>query len=541
MADPDLGWTDLGVRPDASGFGTSLDRQLSTQMTGAGRSAASRFSAGFRRAATVGIAGGGLLALKIGKDSIDQASSLNESLNAVNVTYEKQAAAVKALGREAADSLGLSNVEFNGLSVRFAGFAEQVAGGAGPRVVSTLDDLTTRAADFASVMNLEVAEAANLFQSGLAGETEPLRRYGLDLSAAAVQAHAYKSGLAEVGAELTEQQKVQARYSLLMQQTAKTQGDFANTSDSLANQQRILNARWDDAKAKLGETLLPILEDFTQFLVEDGLPAVERFGEWFSETGAPAIRDFADDVKPAVGAVKDLVGFLADLPSEAKVAGLVALAGGIGAAKLRGGGGALGAAGSALGLAKPVPVFVTNQGFGGGKPGAPGVGGVTAGLMSTAGTLLGAEALRRSLQADGGPLDDAASRAAARNIGLGSFLAFNADDIRARGEDYGSTFGQAFKLAALKGLPGTKAAVRDLLAEYDKTPSRKQTTFEILGYDVTLDRIDRIGRAADYAARDRRMRIAVEYADQGYETRGGLQRGGGTVSTNTGRALGGYE
>lgn len=587
MADPDLGWTDLGVRPDASGFGRDLDRQLGPQMQTVGRSAASRFSAGFRRAATVGAAGAGLLALKVGKDSIDQASDLNESLNAVNVTYRKQAAEVKALGREAAESLGLSNTEFNGLSVQFSGFVNQIAGGEGKKVVGTLDDLTTRAADFASVMNLDVAESARLFQSGLAGETEPLRRFGIDLSAAAVQANAYKTGIAEAGEELTEQEKVQSRYSLLMQETSKAQGDFANTSDSLANRQRILNARWDDARAELGESLLPLVEDFTGFLIDDGIPAVEKFAKWFSDEGVPAIKDFADEVEPAVGAVKDLAGFLSDLPSEAKLAGVIALVGGLGAAKLRGGSGLTGSIGSAIGVMKPVPVLVTNPGFGAGA-GVPGAGGKVPpvapvppsgalgkiGNLSKLGALtIGGATVAVTLASGAGVLEPGQARDVGDSVDQEAFRR-NIAEAMAAGEDvrdairlYEDEFGVAFESLsvsarnalrataaefqsaklptelktqiALQGVPESKRAVRDLIAQYDLTPRQKRTVFEIFGYDLLMDRAARINKALDWAARDRRARISVEYESQGYETRGGLQRGGGTSTTQTGRSRAG--
>jgi hypothetical protein len=411
-----IGYATLDVIPSFKNLGRDLDRGISGPMrtaalTGgtqfgdvAGKSAGSRFGNLFSKAAKaslVGAAGAGALAFKFGADAIGEASDLGESINALNVSYGKSAKGVKRLGREAADSLGLSNNAFNDIAVQFSGFSKTIAGGGGKKVIGVLDDLSTRGADFASVMNLDVSEALGLFQSGLAGETEPLRKFGIDLSAAAVTAHAYKTGIAEAGEELTEQQKVQSRYALLMKETSKTQGDFANTSDSLANRQRKLTARWDNAQAKLGKGLLPVVEDFTGFLLEDGVPAVEKFGDWFTKDGIPAVKDFGgfvrDDLAPplkdAAGFAGDLVGVLKDLPSPAKYAGLAALLTGGAALKLRGGGGgALGTAGKAFGLAKPVPVFVTNKGFGSGGttivPDGDGKGGKVATIGKGAAKLL---------------------------------------------------------------------------------------------------------------------------------------------------------
>lgn len=400
----EIGWASLGIAPSFDGFERKLETGTAKAMLvagnsggtkfgdAAGRSAGSRFGSVFKSAAKASLLGIGALgagAFTIGKDAIDQASSLNESLNAVNVTYGKQSKLVKKLGRDSAESLGLSQNEFNGISVQFSKFAKTVAGNDSRKAVGILDDLTTRGADFASVMDLEVNDALSLFQSGLAGETEPLRKYGIDLSAAAVEAFALSEGIAKGRGELTEAEKVQARYGLLMQGTNKAAGDFAETSDSLANRQRVLSARWDDAQAKLGRGLLPIVEDFTGFLLDEGVPAVEKFGDWFNEEGVdhlqrfgrftknevlPILEDVGEFAQTAAGHAEDLVEFLNDLPKPAKYAGLVALLGGGVAAKLNSGGsGALGTAGKVLGIAKPVPVFVTNPGFGTG--GVPGTGG----------------------------------------------------------------------------------------------------------------------------------------------------------------------
>lgn len=207
----------------------------------------------------VGPAVGAALA-KGAQVAITAASDLEESANALTVTYGDNADALAEVGASAADNMGLSKTAFNEAAVAFAGFADKIAGEGGD-VVGTVEDLTQRAADFASVMNLDVSEALRIFQSTLAGETEAIRRYGIDVSAAAITQHALAEGLVESKSEMTEAIKVQARYSLLMQETDKFAGDFANTSDGLANGQRVLNARLENLAATVGEVLVPILAD----------------------------------------------------------------------------------------------------------------------------------------------------------------------------------------------------------------------------------------------------------------------------------------
>jgi hypothetical protein len=202
--------------------------------------------------------------------SLASFSDLNESLNALDVTYGENAEGIKKLGEEAATSLGLSNAEFNGYAVSLGAFVEKIAGDTGD-VVGTMGTLTTRVSDFASVMNLDVGEAMEKFRSGLSGESEPLRKFGIDVSAANVKAFALANGIGEVGRELTEGEKVQARYGTIMEQTAKTAGDFANTSDDVANKQRIVNAELENSKALLGQALVPLQQAWLD-VQQDAIP-----------------------------------------------------------------------------------------------------------------------------------------------------------------------------------------------------------------------------------------------------------------------------
>lgn len=299
--------------PVAKGFQNAVAKELSG-VGGpggvAGKAAGKSFAGGFGGAlkglaATAGVA---IAAAGIGKffsQSITQASNLNESLNAVNVSFGANAAGIKKLGQEAATSLGLSTQQFNQLAVGFTAFTEKIAGPGGD-VVTILDNLTTRGADFASVMNLDVNEAMNLFRAGLAGETEPLRRFGIDVSEASVKAFAYANGIAATGTELTEQQKIQARYGTIMEQTSKMAGDFANTSDGLANSQRILKAEFANVQAEVGAALLPALQALVPALV----PIVKELAPLLVtilEALAPVITMVAENLQPLFDALSPLI------------------------------------------------------------------------------------------------------------------------------------------------------------------------------------------------------------------------------------------
>ena len=197
--------------------------------------------------------------INFGKGAVGAASDLAESANAVSVSFGDAADRILKLGENASTAVGLSAKDFNGFAVQFAGFTRQLTS-ADKDIVDVTDELTVRIADFASVMNLDVPDAATKFQSALAGSTEPMRAFGIDVSAAAVQTYALENGITDNAKAMTEAEKVQARYGLIMEQTAQMSGDFANTSDGLANSQRILAAEMENIKATVGEALVPALQ-----------------------------------------------------------------------------------------------------------------------------------------------------------------------------------------------------------------------------------------------------------------------------------------
>lgn len=318
------------LRDAQSNLASAADR-AGDQLAESGRRGGRRFITGFRQVfagsflgttfanfvssitsqITHAIGSGIRTGLQFAIGTVDLASDLNESVNAVTVSYGEASKAVLALGNNSAKAFGLSKRDLNQYAVQFSAFVSTLAGSGGD-VAGTLETLIGRGTDFASVMNLEVADALLLFQSGLAGETEPLRRYGIDLSAATVQAFAYANGIAAAGEELTEQQKVQARYGSLMAQTSKVQGDFANTSSELANQNRINAAVWTDLQTTIGTAFLPIASQLATVLADDVLPAISAMLE--GPGSVKGVRGaFSDALPPLEAFAKDVLPLLPDL------------------------------------------------------------------------------------------------------------------------------------------------------------------------------------------------------------------------------------
>lgn len=191
-------------------------------------------------------------------DSISAASDLNETLSKSRVVFGNNAREIEAWGKTAAQRFGTSQEAAVAAAASFADLFKTVGLGAAPSK-NMSKSLVELSADLASFHNIAGGspEVLEKLRSGLSGEAEPMRRLGVFLSETKVRAKAMQLGLAGAHGELTEGEKIIARYNIILDETKTAQGDFARTSDQLANRQRIANALLEDQQAVLGEKLLP--------------------------------------------------------------------------------------------------------------------------------------------------------------------------------------------------------------------------------------------------------------------------------------------
>ena len=242
-------------------------------------------------AAAMGVAFAATKVVSFLSDSINAFSDLEESINAVTVQYGDQSDAVLALGENSAERFGITSRAVNDAAVQLSAFAEKIDEADPP---AAFENFIQRATDFASVMNIETQDALNKFQSGLAGQTRPLQQFGIDVSAATVEQVALAEGIIQTGETMDASQKIQARYLTIMQQTEKTAGDFANTSDSLANSSKILSAKWKEAQVRLGKELAPAMVKIGNLMV-NLIPLFKGL--------VTVVVDFVDVATPLISAV----------------------------------------------------------------------------------------------------------------------------------------------------------------------------------------------------------------------------------------------
>ncbi len=136
---------------------------------------------------TAPLVAGGVAAFKF-------ASDLGESMNKVDVVFGKASGSVKRFSADAARSLGISQQEALAAAGTFGNLF--TAMGIGEQASANMStSLVELAGDLASFNNVDPTEALDALRSGLTGETEPLKRFGVNINEATLKAKALELGL----------------------------------------------------------------------------------------------------------------------------------------------------------------------------------------------------------------------------------------------------------------------------------------------------------------------------------------------------------
>lgn len=249
------------LRLDASGFTAPLEGAASTL-------------SGFQskvRDAGAGLRDFGADMRKVGKDMttkvtlpvaagftlmVNSASDLNEAQSATKAVFGESADSILKWSKTTATGMGISEEAALTAAVQFASLGK-TAGLTGQPLNDFSTDIVQAASDLGSFYNVDPGTVLEDLKSGLAGESEPLRKYGIFLNEASVAQKAMEMTGKDNAKQLTEGDKIAARSALIMENLGDAQGDFARTSKGLANQLRILRARFKDVSAHMGQVLLP--------------------------------------------------------------------------------------------------------------------------------------------------------------------------------------------------------------------------------------------------------------------------------------------
>lgn len=209
----------------------------------------------------IGLLIGGAFAVgklvQFGKECVELGSDLTEVQNVVDVTFTTMSDKVNEFAKNAMTSAGLSETmakryvgTFGAMSKSF-GFSEAQA-----YDMSTA--LTQLTGDVASFYNISQDLAYIKLKSVFTGETETLKDLGVVMTQSALDQYALANGYGKTTSAMTEQEKVALRFAFVQEQLSAASGDFIRTSDSWANQVRVMQLQLQSLKATVGQGLINI-------------------------------------------------------------------------------------------------------------------------------------------------------------------------------------------------------------------------------------------------------------------------------------------
>jgi hypothetical protein len=237
----------------------------------------------------------GTAAFAIGKSAVSAASDFSEEVSKSKVIFGEASKEVEDFAKTAASSLGQSRKQAVAAASTFATLGK-AAGLTGKDLSKFSIGFVKLASDLASFNNTSPEDAIQAIGAALRGEAEPIRRYGILLNDATLKNEALALGLIKTTKEaLSPANKVLAAQSAIYKQTSDAQGDFARTSDGLANSQRILAANIEDVKITLGESLLPTILRVSDFVKREFVPALQGLVDGLTRSGKQSLsRAFYD-------------------------------------------------------------------------------------------------------------------------------------------------------------------------------------------------------------------------------------------------------
>lgn len=221
---------------------------------------------------------GGVFVAAAGRASlaaVNFASDIEEMQAKSGVVFGQFASDVRNDLAAFADEVGRSRFELEGMAASVQdtfvpmGFARGEA-------ADLSVQLAKLATDVASFNNASDVETMRAFQSALVGNHETVRRFGIVITEAELQAELFRMGITKSKDEISAAEKVQARLNLILAGTTDAQGDAARTADSYANKVKAMQASTDELSLAVGNKLMPIFLDFVD-TIDDASMALANF------------------------------------------------------------------------------------------------------------------------------------------------------------------------------------------------------------------------------------------------------------------------
>jgi len=285
------------ITTDASGLKSGL-----SDAEGATEASSQKMASSLKQVGIAMVAAGAAITAAMGL-AAKSAMDAVESENLFNASLGANAKVVRDWSNTLGKALGLNTYELRKNTGTIYVMVQSM-GIAGDAAMDMSEGITELAYDMASFYNISPEEAFGKLKSGLVGMSRPLQDLGILVNETTIKSYALKNGMIEQGQEMTEQQKVTARYGAILEATTVAQGDLARTMDSPTNKLRVLSSTFDELRIVIGENLLPIIGS----LLTSVGNVLNKVINWAKEN--PALARTLTITAAAAGVVLTVVGGL---------------------------------------------------------------------------------------------------------------------------------------------------------------------------------------------------------------------------------------
>lgn len=258
------GYLNFDTRVDTSGFnkGTAAITKQSNKIGGVFKTAlGTALGFGIEQLAQKAISG----LISISTQAVDLASDLAEVQNVVDVAFGEMAYKCEEFAEAAVEQFGMSKLTAKQTASTYMAMAKSMG-----LSMDNASDMSIALAgltgDVASFYNISTDLAGTKLKSVFTGETETLKDLGVVMTETNLKQYALSQGYAKSYSDMSQAEKVALRYNFVMSSLADAQGDFSRTSNSWANQVRVLSERWKELLGILGQGLITALTPAVQLL-----------------------------------------------------------------------------------------------------------------------------------------------------------------------------------------------------------------------------------------------------------------------------------
>lgn len=218
-------------------------------------------------------------------------------------------------------SLGLDITQITNFEAQIAQMTNSV-GMMGEASIATSKAMTMLAGDMSSLTNMPLDTVMKNFSSGLSGAAMAVKKYGMDISVAALQETALGLGVKKNVSDMTQAEKEYLRVITMLQQSKVAWGDLAKTINSPANQFRMLKSNIKQCGLMLSRLFMPVIQKVLPWLnamamaVKDLMKYIGdlfglKFDSSLGSTGSDT-SDTYDDVSDSANNAADSINNAAD-------------------------------------------------------------------------------------------------------------------------------------------------------------------------------------------------------------------------------------